>query len=264
LGPVAPGLPERVPASNNGKTCVTDSAGMRITVVCSDEARNGKTLTARLMSDHMLLTGRDPHIFDCDHPGGRIRHFFPERTTHIDIERTDGQMRMFDAMLADPSRDYVVDLQKSGFEPFFTVLEDLDFINAAHDQGLELAVAFLLDRKMTSLVTARDLHGAFPDVHFSLIHNAWSCNLLTTPQSRDIYEEIEPDVEFTLPVLDPEAMAVADEPPFSFSRCVTENYAGLVPRVRLRLRAFLNDVFGQFRTRDLRLDLVTLREQGLI
>ncbi len=121
-----------------------------MTVVCSDESRNGKTLMARVIADHLLLTGRDPHVFDCDQPRGDIVRFFPSRSSLIDLERTSGQIRLFDTALADPTRDYVVDLPAHGLDPFFTVIDDLDFINAAHDAGLELFIVFMLDK--TSVV----------------------------------------------------------------------------------------------------------------
>lgn len=235
-----------------------------MTVVCSDESRNGKTLMARLLTDHLLLTGRDPHVFDCDEPRGHINRFFPSRSTLIDIRRTAGQIRLFDAVLADPRRDYVVDLPATGFDTFFTVVDDLDFLNAAHDAGLELVIAFVLDKSLTSLMTARDLHGAYSTETFYLVRNAYVGNPLATRQAREVFEEIEPDAELFIPMLDREALAVAEEPPFSFSRFATEGYAALTPMVRLRLRSFLSDVMGQFQSRDLAIDLGSLKEMGLI
>lgn len=243
---------------------MSDRAGTRITVVCSDESRNGKTLTARLITDHLLLTGRDPHVFDCDEPRGHINRFFPSRSTLIDIERTAGQIRLFDTILETPGRDYIVDLPAHGLDPFFTVVDDLDFINAAHNAGLEMVIAFVLDKSLTSLMTARDLHGAFSTELFYLVRNAYIGSPLTTRQAREVFEEIEPDGEFLLPLVDRDALAVAEEPPFSFSRFLSEGYVGMDPMTRLRLRAFLSDVMAQFQSRDLTLDLGSLKQMGLI
>lgn len=243
---------------------MSDRAGTRITVVCSDESRNGKTLTARLITDHLLLTGRDPHVFDCDEPRGHINRFFPSRSTLIDIERTSGQIRLFDTILETPGRDYIVDLPAHGLDPFFTVVDDLDFINAAHNVGLEMVIAFVLDKSLTSLMTARDLHGAFSTELFYLIRNAYIGSPLTTRQAREVFEEIEPDGEFLLPLVDRNALAVAEEPPFSFSRFLSEVYVGMDPMTRLRLRSFLSDVMAQFQSRDLTLDLGSLKQLGLI
>jgi hypothetical protein len=243
---------------------VSDQAATRITVVCSDEARNGKTLTARLLTDNLLMTGRDPFVFDCDDPRGRINRFYPDRSRLLDIEKTPGQIRMFDAILARPDRDYVIDLPSHGLDPFFTVIDDLDFINAAHDAGTELVIAYVLDQTVTSLITARDLRGAFSTESFYLVRNAWNANPLTTRQAREVYEEIEPDAVFHIPLVDREAMAVAEEPPFSFKRFSEGQYGGLTPMVRLRLRSFLSEVMDQLQSRELSLDLGSLKDMGLI
>lgn len=243
---------------------MSERAGSRIFVVCSDEARNGKTLTARLLMDHLLMTGHDVHVFDCDEPRGRIRHFYPDRSTQIGVEKTSGQIKMFDKILGEPGRDYIIDLPSHELDTFFTVVDDLDFINAAHDARIELVIAYVLDQTATSVMTARDLRGAYATETFYLIRNAWNGNPLVTRQARDVYEEIEPDAVFNLPLLDREAMAAAEEAPFSFIEFQDGIYTTLQPSLRLRLRSFLSEVFGQFQRRELSLDLGSLKKMGLI
>lgn len=243
---------------------MSEPTGNRMIVVCSDEARNGKTLTARLLMDHLLMTGHDPHVFDCDDPRGRINRFYPDRSTLIGVEKTSGQIRLFDKILAEPNRDYIIDLPSHDLVTFFTVIDDLDFINAAHNAHIELVIAFVLDQTATSVMTARDLRGAYATETFYLIRNAWNGNPLVTRQAREVYEEIEPDTVFSLPLLDREAMAAAEEPPFSFIEFQEGIYTSLPPSLRLRLRSFLSEVFGQFQRRELSLDLGSLKKLGLI
>ena len=102
------------------------------------------------------------------------------------------------------------------------------------------------------------------DSRFYLVRNGFIGNPVVTRQARDVFEEIEPDAELFIPQIDREALSVAEEPPFSFSRFLSEGYVSLTPMVRLRLRAFLSDVFAQFQSRDLALDLGTLKQMGLI
>jgi hypothetical protein len=143
-------------------------------------------------------------------------------------------------------------------------VDDLDFINAAHDAGTEMVIAFVLDQTASSVMTARDLRGAFSTESFCLVRNAWNGNPLTTRQAIEVYEEIEPDAVFHIPLVDREAIAIAEEPPFSFLGFSEGQYGGLTPMVRLRLRSFLSDVMGQFQSRELSLDLGSLKEMGLI
>ncbi len=243
---------------------MSEQAGSRVIVVCSDEARNGKTLVSRLLIDHMLMTGHDPYVFDCDEPRGRIRRFYPDDSTLIDIEKTSGQIRLFDTILAQPGRDYLIDLPSHGLDTFFTVVEDLDFINAAHEVRVELVIAYVLDQTPESVMIARDLRGAYSAETFYLFRNAWNGNPLVSRQAREVYEEIEPDTVFNLPLLDREAMTAAEEPPFSFVDFLNGNSSRLPPAARLRLRSFLSEVFGQFQRRELSLDLGSLKKMGLI
>ena len=69
-----------------------------IYVVVSDQHRNGKTLLARLLSDYLLLDGRDPFLFDTDAPDGPLRNFFPGRTALADFAAIRGQMKLFDTI----------------------------------------------------------------------------------------------------------------------------------------------------------------------
>ena len=101
-------------------------------------------------------------------------------------------------------------------------------------------------------------------VKVSISSNAWNGNPLVTRQGREVYEEIEPDTVFSLPLLDREAMAAAEEPPFSFVEFLEGRYTHVPPALRLRLRSFLSEVFGQFQRRDLSLDLGSLKKMGLI
>ena len=243
---------------------MSERAGSQVFVVCSNEARNGKTLVSRLLMDHLLMIGHTPHVFDCDEPRGRIRRFYPDDSTLIDIEKTSGQIRLFDTILAQPKRDYVIDLSSHALDTFFTVVEDLDFINAAHEVRVELVIAYLLDQTAESVMIARDLRGAYSAETFYLFRNAWNGNPLVTRQGREVYEEIEPDTVFSLPLLDRAAMAAAEEPPFSFVEFLEGRYTHVPPALRLRLRSFLSEVFGQFQRRDLSLDLGSLKKMGLI
>ena len=68
-----------------------------------DRTRCGKTLTARLYGDFLLLTGRDPQVFDTAAPPGGIIDFYPERTRLVDFSRTTGQVALFDTILASPT-----------------------------------------------------------------------------------------------------------------------------------------------------------------
>ena len=126
-----------------------------IHITCSDAARNGKTLLARLIADYLLLDKRDPFLIDTDAPDGPLRQFFPGRTTLADFEKMAGRMKAFDTILASPGRDYIIDLPQRHTQNFFTATSELYFWQEARNVGFRIFVYFVVDRAPSSLRAAR-------------------------------------------------------------------------------------------------------------
>ena len=93
-------------------------------ITASDQHRNGKTLLARLLADYLMLDGHDPFMIDTDAPDGPLRSYFPGRTALADFSQMQGQMKLFDTIMASPGRDYVVDLPVRHMEGFFKAVGD--------------------------------------------------------------------------------------------------------------------------------------------
>jgi len=129
-----------------------------IYIIASDANRNGKTLLARLVVDYLLLDGKDPFAIDTDAPDGPLRTFFPGRTALAEFDKTQGQMRLFDTVMASPGRDYVIDLPQRHMLPFFTAVDQLDFFKAAKAAGFRIIVLFIVDRVIASLRAARTIY----------------------------------------------------------------------------------------------------------
>ena len=125
-----------------------------IAIVCSDRHRNGKTLLARLLVDHLLLEERDPYCLDLSHPEGGQRAFFPGRTALVDFSTVPGQMKVFDTILSRPGRDYVIDVPAPLLARFCELALDLDVCEAAREKGFRIAVFYVVDKAQTSLRAA--------------------------------------------------------------------------------------------------------------
>jgi len=123
-------------------------------VVCSDEARNGKTLLARVLVDFLLMEGRDPFCFDLSHPEGALRAYFPGRTALVDFAMPEGQARVFDAILTQSGRDYVIDLPAQHLARFCETASGDAFAEKLREKEFRLAVLFIVDRSEKSLTTA--------------------------------------------------------------------------------------------------------------
>ena len=132
-------------------------------ITASDQHRNGKTLLARLLADYLMLDGRDPFVIDTDAPDGPLRAYFPGRTAVADFSQMQGQMKLFDTIVASPGRDYVVDLPARHMENFFKAVGELNFFDELKKLGFRIIVFFIVDRSATSRKAAEVIE-QFPGI----------------------------------------------------------------------------------------------------
>jgi hypothetical protein len=221
-----------------------------IYVVASDANRNGKTLLARLVSDYLLLDGKDPFIFDTDAPDGPLRQFFPGRTALADFEKMAGRMKVFDTILGSPGRDYVIDLPQRHMLDFFKVVEELSFFPEAKAHGFRIIVFFVVDRPTTSLRMARAIYDTDGIDHFVAVTND---NVGTSWP--------EDEGSLNMPVL-PRSVSVAiSDRRFSLRNFVLGETHGLVGADKTLLNAFLFRIMDGLNSLDVDISLNRLRSR---
>ncbi len=238
--------------------------GPKIYVVCSDRARNGKTLLARLYADYLLAIDRDPLIIDADYPDGRAAQCFPDRSIIVDLEKVKGQMTALDTILLMPERDYIIDLPSRLFLRFFDMLEELNFIEETRAAGMELIVLFIVEPSMKSLKIAKDVCISYPHDRFIAVRNEAFGHVLDKYEEAKVYFDISAYGEIAIPAVDRKTMQVVDNTSFSFSDLLAGNNYGLDADTARRLRAFAQLIFGQMRDIQLKLDIIDLKRMGLV
>ncbi len=238
--------------------------GPKIYVVCSDRARNGKTLLVRLYADFLLAVDRDPLIIDADSPDGKAAGYFPDRSIVVDLERVKGQMTALDNILMMPERDYIIDLPARQFSRFFNVLEELNFIEESRNAGMELIVLFIVEPSMVSLRTAKDVCLSYPHDRFIAVRNEAFGHVLDRYEEAKIYFDISAYGEIALPQASKDAIAAVDAPGFSFRALLNGEDYDMDPQAARRLRGFAQLIFGQIRDIQLKLDIVDLKKMGLV
>ena len=200
-------------------------------ITVSDQHRNGKTLLARLLADYLMLDGHDPFMIDTDAPEGPLRNYFPGRTALADFSQTQGQMKLFDTIMASPGRDYVVDLPSRHHESFFKSVSELNFFEEAHATGFRILVFFIVDRSNASLKAARQIQ-QFPGID------------LFVPVRNEFVGSNWPLAEsgLVIPALpQPLAFAIAERR-FSLRNFVLGDTQHLAPEYQNMLSAFLYEV----------------------
>src|SRR5882757_7672669 len=92
-----------------------------VTIVASPRPRVGKTLLARLLTDFYVYEGRKVAAFDLNAGDNTLAQFLPERAATAEIADIQGQMALFDHLIADDETNKVVDLGHESFASFFAV-----------------------------------------------------------------------------------------------------------------------------------------------
>jgi len=236
----------------------------KLLIVCSDRTRCGKTLTARLYGDFLLLTGRDPQVFDTAPPPGGIIDFYPERTRMVDFSRTTGQVALFDTILASPGRDSIVDLATLHLQHFFNVITEIDFLAEADRVGMLVCILYVTDRSASSLRTARDIKERSGVVHLFTVCNEGGGLLIERDGLSYAYSGLTPGSELVVPALDHDVIEAVEHPVFSFVSVVEGRQGRLSESELLRLLTFLNQVLPAIRQQFFGLDLSDLRRLGFL
>jgi hypothetical protein len=199
-----------------------------IFVVASDEHRNGKTLLARCVADYLMLDRRDPFLLDTDAPDGTLRNYFPGRTQLLNFAKVQGQIKVFDAILASPGRDYVIDLTAKHTTDFLTAVRELGFFREAKALGFRIIVLFIVDQTDASRALAVDL-GKSPDI-----------DLLVPVVSEFVGSKWPLEKEaFTIPVLGHDAWLAIAHKRFSFRAFVLGDTQNLSHEVVKHINRFV-------------------------
>src|SRR5580693_2795008 len=96
-------------------------------IVASPRPRSGKTLLARALVEFFLTDGRPVGAFDLDTLEGTLARFLPRLTVRADIADTRGQIALFDELIIGNEKPKVIDVSAHAYEPFFKVMEQIDF-----------------------------------------------------------------------------------------------------------------------------------------
>ena len=227
-----------------------------ITIVASPRPRVGKTLLARLLTDFHLHEGRLVAAFDLNAGERTLAEFLPEKTTTASVRDTSGQMALFDHLIAYEDITKVIDLGHESFEPFFSVAQQIDFIEEARRRSIAVAILFTITPDQTSVDAYRGLRNRFARATLAPVHN----ELLGPGQLRDKYPLATGGSSVVrMPALAPGLRRYIEKPPFSFADSHMGESVVMSPDTRSELQRWIRRIFLEFRELDLRILLADLR-----
>ena len=223
-------------------------------IVCSDRGRNGKTLLARVLTDHLLIEERDPFCFDLAVPEGGLRAYFPGRTALIDIADETSRARLFDILLSRAGRDYVIDVPSAQLAGFCEAAGEAALPEAARARGFRLCVLFVVDRDPASLKSALALEEMLqPDLLAPVVNRFLGSSL----------PDGVPGPVITIERIEGELRVLVSHRRFSFRNFLLGDEASIPARLRGPLKTVLHGMCDGFRNLEPAMSLQALHEADL-
>src|ERR1700761_2011976 len=121
-------------------------------IICSPRPLVGKTLTARLLSEFLLLKNGTVTSFDINLKEPSLLEYLPAITETANVDNTYGKMQLMDRLIVDDGVSKVIDLGFHAFDEFFKMSEEIGFLKEAARRRVAPIVLFVAD---TDRVSAR-------------------------------------------------------------------------------------------------------------
>jgi hypothetical protein len=226
-------------------------------IVASPRPRAGGTLLARTLVEFFHADGRPVRAFDLDTFDGALAGFVPNLTVRTDINDTRGQITLFDQLIVGDDRPKVVDVGARAFEPFFNLMELIEFAAEAPLHAVEPVILYAANTDPQSVKGYAQLRERFPGVLLAPIYNDGivrgrnlrpdfpGLNVITLP--------------LRIPMMSPALRAAVEAPGFSFAEFRRHAAAAMTPALETELNSWLKRVHLQFREMELRLLMTSLR-----
>ncbi len=226
-------------------------------IICSDRARVGKTLLARVFAG-MLGLRRDgnPLVFDTDLSGNGIINYLAPKTTLIDLSKVSDQVALFDTMIeARDNRlqsgafggtsDFVVDLAASDLRRFFDLFNDIGFERGAKEAELDVRVYYLVSWTLKSLQTCQKIASTLTSSQFTAVRNMAINAFAFIPEAGKEAQVPDVDISLFISALSPAAFGVVNQHGFSFSRFISGGHKEIKLDVRQEIWRFLENIYNQ-------------------
>lgn len=221
-------------------------------MVCSTRPRVGKTLLARMLVEFFRSEERPVAAFDVNPDDFALVDYLPGYTAVASVADTRGQIALFDEILKRDRVPKVLDIGRTSFDRFFSVIREIGFIEEARRRGLAPVVLYLGDADRRARQGYAMLWDRFPDLEIVPVINealpqaAWFRDDFPSPPGGD--------PQMIIPALSPIIKGVIERPSFSFWALATTP-----SDTTTELYGWTRTVFLEFRKLELRLMLAELQ-----
>ena len=119
-------------------------------IICSPRPLVGKTLTARLLSEFLLLKHGAVAAFDINLKEPSLIEYLPDVTETAEVDDTFGKMALMDRLIVNDGVSKVIDLGFHAFDEFFKMSEEIGFLKEAARRGVAPIILFVADTDRAS------------------------------------------------------------------------------------------------------------------
>src|SRR5271156_3882894 len=119
-------------------------------IICSARPQVGKTLTARLLSEFLLLKNGHVVAFDINLKEPSLLEYLPRITETADVIDTFGKIQLMDRIIVDDGIAKVIDLGFHAFDEFFKMSEEIGFFKEAERRSVAPVILFAADTDRVS------------------------------------------------------------------------------------------------------------------
>ncbi len=170
--------------------------------------------------------------------------------TNVDLANVQGQIAMIDRLLVADREPKIVDLWSRSFARFFGLAQEIGFFDEARSKGVAPVILFHADASEASAAAAYRLAATFPEVETLLVHNEGAAPLGDEANARlALYP---PHRRLKIRGLDLALRQALQPSDLSLSYLLIDPPRDMSLVVRSGLRAWLQPVFSQFRSFELR------------
>ena len=140
-------------------------------IVCSPRPLVGKTLTARLLSEFLLLKNGAVVSFDINLKEPSLLEYLPGITETAEVEDTFGKMALMDRIIVNDGTAKVIDLGFHAFDEFFKMTEEIGFMKEAARRGVAPVILFVADTDRASAQGYAMLQQQIPPTALVVVDN---------------------------------------------------------------------------------------------
>jgi hypothetical protein len=142
-------------------------------IICSPRPQVGKTLTARLLSEFLLLKNGKVTAFDINLKEPSLLDYLPNLTETADVIDTYGKMQLMDRVIVDDGLAKVIDLGYHAFDEFFKMTEQIGLLKEAARRNVAPIILFVADRDRTSSRSHEMLREQIPPANLVTVDNEY-------------------------------------------------------------------------------------------